>query len=240
MIWMIPNWPAPSSVKAVSTFRSGGVSRGPFFSFNLGCHVGDDPGSVSENRIRLNRELALPNEPIWLNQVHGSKVIRAGLELTDNVADASYTRDKSVVCAVMTADCLSILMTDCRGSFVAVIHAGWRGLLAGIIQNTMEKIEGVDLLAWLGPAIGPDHFKVGEEVRSAFLNKSPSFNSVFKPVVRNFWMVNIYQIARILLKRRGVGKIYGGDFCTYSETDRFFSYRRDCKTGRMATIIWRE
>ena len=240
MNWMMPNWPAPASIKAVSTFRAGGVSRSPFFSFNLGCHVGDNPESVSENRMRLNQELELPMEPVWLNQVHGSKVIRAGLELTDNVADASYTRDKYVVCAVMTADCLPILITDCMGSFVAVIHGGWRGLLAGIIQNTLEEIEGVDLLAWLGPAIGPDHFKVGKEVRSAFLNKSQAFGSAFKAVVRGCWKADIYQIARVLLESRGVSKIYGGEFCTYSDMDHFFSYRRDGITGRIATIIWRE
>ncbi len=240
MNWMIPNWPAPSSIKVASTFRSGGVSRSPFFSFNLGQHVGDDPRAVSENRIRLHRELELPNEPIWINQVHGSRVIRAGPDLTDRIADASFTYNKNVVCAVMTADCLPILITDHLGSFVAVIHGGWRGLLAGVIQNTLDVIGDVDLLVWLGPAIGPENFKVGEDVRTAFLNKSHSFGSAFKAVAQGCWKTDIYQIARIFLKNRGVSKIYGGDWCTYTDMDRFFSYRRDRITGRMATIIWRE
>ncbi len=238
--WIIPNWPAPTAIKAVSTLRSGGVSQSPFFSFNLGNYVGDDPMSVAENRIRLNRGLELPSEPCWLNQVHGSSVIQAGRNLTNNIADASYTRDKGVVCAVLTADCLPILITDQSGSFVAVIHCGWRGLLSGIIQNTLRVLEGLDLLAWLGPAIGADNFKVRQDVRSAFVKKSQCFESGFKLLFRGCWGVNIYQIARTLLERQGISRIYGGDFCTYSEEDRFFSYRRDGKTGRMATIIWRE
>lgn len=240
MDWLVADWPVPRLVKAVSTFRSGGTSSEPFRSFNLGDHVGDNLSCVLENRARLKQELDLPNNPIWLHQVHGAKVIQATPDLTYKTADASYTREKNVVCAVMTADCLPILLADPQGTCIAVVHGGWRGLLAGVIQNTIETLKVKDLVAWLGPAIGPEVFEVGQEVRDAFVGKEKSLVSAFKKNNNERWKADIYQIARMLLKIGGVKQVFGGEFCTYTDADHFFSYRRDGRTGRMATLIWRQ
>lgn len=238
MDWLVADWPAPPSVKAVTTYRFGGISQGPYCSFNLGHHVGDDPSCVLKNRKHLKQELELPNHPVWLNQVHGANVIQAGCYVNNLPADAGYTRDTNVVCTVMTADCLPILIAEVKGRCIAAVHGGWRSMLAGVIRNTIEVMGEKDLVAWLGPAIGPEVFEVGQEVRAAFVDKEKSLISAFTKGKRGRWLADIYQIARILLGDQGVKEVYGGGFCTYTDADRFFSYRRDGITGRMATLIW--
>jgi len=184
--------------------------------------------------------LALPSEPVWLEQIHSNRVVAAATSHPLQQADASYTDLAGVVCAVMTADCLPLLLCDVDGTQVAAIHAGWRGLLAGIIGNTVACMKNRDLLVWLGPAIGPESFEVGSEVRAAFLEKSAEFSSAFKEQDNGKWLADIYQMARIELQALGINKVFGGNFCTVTEQDRFYSYRRDKVTGRMATLIWRD
>ncbi|GAB4357910.1 MAG: peptidoglycan editing factor PgeF [Gammaproteobacteria bacterium] len=239
--WIEPRWPAPANVRAVSTTRCGGVSRPPFDSLNLADHVGDRPADVEANRRILRRRLGLPSPPCWLRQVHGSRVVRAegnaGCE-----ADGAYSDTPGVVCAVMTADCLPLLLCDRRGSRVAALHAGWRGLAGGIVEAGVEAMgyAGEDLLAWLGPAIGPDHFEVGEEVRAQFVAHQAEAAGAFRPSANGRWLADLYELARQRLRACGVSEISGGGFCTYRERGRFFSFRRDSKTGRSATLVWLE
>ncbi len=239
--WIVPEWPAPPRVRACVTTREGGVSRSPYRSLNLGTHVGDDPAAVRENRFQVAGRLNLPTDPFWLEQVHGCRVVEAGAASVGREADASFTRTSGVVCVVLTADCLPLLLCDRQGECVAAVHAGWRGLADGVIEATLERM-GVDparILAWLGPAIGPDHFEVGEEVRRRFLGCQPGAEQAFRP--RNGrWLADIYALAALRLQRQGVTAIFGGGWCTYREQERFFSYRRDGVTGRMATLIWLE
>jgi len=236
---LLPDWPAPNGVHAATTLRAGGVSTGPYASLNPASHVGDDIEAVLQNRRLLRAKLALPAEPVWLAQVHGNRVVKAEAA-SPPPADASYTEAPGVVCAVLTADCLPLLFCSLDGRRIAAAHAGWRGLLDGIIRNTVTALGEGELLVWLGPAIGPDAFEVGEEVRAAFVQKSPFYAEAFKPKAGGKWLADIYELARIELKAVGVTKIYGGRFCTVTEQDRFFSYRRDTVTGRMATLIWRD
>jgi len=238
--WLQPDWPAPSHVHAVTTLRSGGVSGGVFSSLNPAMHVGDEAHLVHVNRQQIKEMLALPSEPVWLEQIHSNRVVAAAKSQLLQQADASYTDLAGVVCAVMTADCLPLLLCDVDGTQVAAIHAGWRGLLAGIIGNTVACLKNRDLLVWLGPAIGPESFEVGAEVRAAFLEKSAEFSSAFKEQDNGKWLADIYQMARIELQALGINKVFGGNFCTVTEQDRFYSYRRDKVTGRMATLIWRD
>ncbi len=238
MTVILPDWPAPRTVQAAVTLRTGGVSKGPYASWNLAAHVGDDPNTVALNRQILRERLDLPSEPVWLKQVHGNRVICASQDAVHPLtADASFTSQPNVVCAVLTADCLPILLTD--GHTVAAVHAGWRGMLAGIIANALDlpPWRGPPL-AWLGPAIGPQAFEVGPEVKSAFLARCPSFAAAFQPRSDRH-LADIYHLARLILSAHGVQSIYGGQFCTYSDPKRFFSYRRDGVCGRMATLIWR-
>ena len=237
-----PDWPAPEKVKALSTTRLCGVSQSPYESFNLGLHVGDDSGAVEHNRQRLQKILATPYGPQWLQQVHGSDVIEANVTGEVRQADASFTSEMGVPCAVMTADCLPVLVCAKDGSQVAAAHAGWRGLANGVLEAVLGRMNSPasELLVWLGPAIGPKQFEVGVEVRDAFLSFSdecakPFVENELKP---NHWFADIYQLARIRLRAFGVEELYGGGFCTYSEPQRFFSYRRDGQTGRMASLIW--
>ncbi len=238
---IIPDWPAPKRVRALTTTRRGGVSLPPYDSLNLGDHVGDDPAAVAENRRRLLTELELPQEPRWLTQVHGTcsadaAIVRQGCE-----ADASYTDKVGVVCTVLTADCLPVLLCDRAGGQVAAVHAGWRGLLNGVIEQTIAAMDAeADMLAWLGPAIGPAAFEVGEEVRAAFLADAPEAEVAFVPSPGGRWLADIYSLARQRLHRAGISAIYGGEHCTFSEPERFYSYRRDGRTGRMASLIWIE
>lgn len=238
--WLVPQWPIPSRVHALCTLRHGGVSRAPYETFNLAAHVGDDAGAVAANRERLINAAALPSMPLWLNQVHGTDVVEAQDVEADTEADACYTSASGRVCAVLTADCLPLLVCDRNGRTVCAIHAGWRGLAAGVIESAVTAlgINGRDILAWLGPAIGPDAFEVGDEVRRQFLKDDDAAQDAFRPAHQGRWLADIYQLARLRLLRQGVGHIYGGEWCTCSDRERFYSYRRDGKTGRMASMIW--
>ncbi len=238
--WIVPEWPAPAAVKAVSTSRQGGSSQPPYEWLNLGDHVGDCAQRVAENRHRLVQALQLPAPPIWLNQVHGVDVVEASQVLNTPAADASYTRKPGVVCCVMTADCLPLLLCDRGGQVVAALHAGWRGLADGVIEACVARMgrPAAELMAWLGPAIGPRAFEVGGEVRQRFLACDPAAAAAFEPTLAGRWLADIYLLARQRLQRAGVEEVYGGQRCTYEERDHFFSYRRDGVTGRMASLIW--
>jgi YfiH family protein len=237
--WLTPDWPAPANIHAATTLRTGGVSCGVYTSLNPAMHVGDGADLVKQNRQLIKDLLGLPSEPVWLEQIHSNRAIQAVKTQLLQQADASYTAEPGIVCAVLTADCLPLLVCSADGSQVAAIHAGWRGLLAGVIGNTLSAMQGSNFLVWLGPAIGPDCFEVGAEVRDAFLEKSPAFKAAFKQQSNDKWLADIYRLARIDLTMLGIDKIYGGGFCTVTEHERFYSYRRDKQTGRMATLIWR-
>ena len=235
-----PDWPAPENVLAATSTRKGGVSSAPFQELNLADHVGDDPVSVVDNRIALREKLELPAEPIWLHQEHGAVVIDAAHRDSPSEADASTSSTASVVCAVLTADCLPVLFCNQQGDEVAAAHAGWRGLAAGVLEATVNtmKSDPDTLLAWLGPAIGPEVFEVGAEVRSAFVDQHPQAAEAFRRQKNGQWLANLYQLARICLQSVGVSAVYGGSFCTFTERNQFYSYRREGTTGRMASLIW--
>jgi len=239
-----PDWPVPARVKSLMTTRQGGVSSAPWDSFNLGDHVGDDPGDVAANRARLRQNL--PADPCWLRQVHSARVVELGHEAKPE-ADAVFSRQAEGVCAVLTADCLPVLFCDRSGSVVAAAHAGWRGLVGGVLEATVAAMDVApgDILAWMGAAIGPQAFEVGDEVREAFVGQHVEAANAFTPlpsreVSAQKWLADIYQLARIRLNRAGVAAVYGGGRCTYAESREFFSYRRDGVTGRMAALIWLE
>jgi YfiH family protein len=234
-----PHWPAPSNVHAYTTTRSGGVSSSSYHSLNLANHVGDISAAIVENRDRLRRSLFLPSEPAWLQQVHGNEIVDAA-KGPGQRGDASIAYKPGAVCAVLTADCLPLLLCDQRGTRVAAVHAGWRGLAAGIIETAISalNIPGEHLLAWLGPAIGPEVFEVGPEVKQIFLDQDNRNTSAFSAHGQGRWLADIYQLARLRLAGLGVRSIYGGQYCTVADPARFYSYRRDGKTGRMATLIW--
>ncbi len=237
--WIVPDWPAPAGVRALSTTRAGGVSVAPYDSLNLGIHVGDDPANVAANRAQVRR--IVPSEPAWLNQVHGTVVADAASVAGVPDADASVSRTPGAVCVVMTADCLPVLLCDRAGSVVGAAHAGWRGLHGGVIEATVAamQVAPTDVIAWLGPAIGPTAFEVGDEVRAAFVATDAIADAAFKPAGQpGKWLADIYLLARQRLAALGVTAVYGGDCCTVSESRRFFSYRRDGVTGRMASLVW--
>ncbi|XBS70653.1 purine nucleoside phosphorylase YfiH [Acerihabitans sp. KWT182] len=237
---LIPRWPAPASVRAYSSTRRGGESRPPYDSLNLGLHVGDNPGSVANNRRRLEILGGLPASPHWLDQVHGTDVAVLDDEPgTPPRADAAYACAVGRVCAVMTADCLPVLFCNRSGTEVAAAHAGWRGLCAGILEQTLSCFQSnpSDILAWLGPAIGPGAFEVGPEVREAFASHDFHAGEAFIPHGEKYF-ADIYQLARLRLYAAGISQIYGGDRCTVTESSTFFSYRRDGVTGRMASLVW--
>jgi len=237
--WIVPDWPAPAGVKALITTRAGGVSTGPFASFNLGVRAGDDPQAVAANRTRLNA--LLPQAPRWLRQVHGSLVVEADTLSEEPEADAAIARRPGTVCAVLVADCIAVLLADRAGGTVGIAHAGWRGLARGVIENTVRTMAsaGRDLIAYLGPGIGPAAFEVGNDVREAFLARDASAAAAFKPHTEGKWLADLFLLARQCLQRAGVHEIHGGALCTYSDARRFFSYRRERTTGRMAAVIWR-
>ena len=238
--WIIPDWPAPACVRAVITTRAGGHSQPPFASLNLAEHVGDDPILVAENRAILSERLGLPSEPLWLEQLHGCDVVE--VESGISGADASTTEIPEQVCVVMTADCLPLLICNRAGTRVAAVHAGWRGLADGVIEAAIERFseDGNELLAWLGPAIGPDRFEVGDDVRERFLGLNPADESAFAVADSGKWFADIYALAHSRLEAKNIGYVGGGDCCTVSDSERFFSYRRDGITGRMASLIWIE
>lgn len=237
--WIVPDWSAPANVKALITTRAGGVSIGPFAGFNLGLRTGDDPLAVAANRERL-AEL-LPRQPTWLRQVHGARVVDVDETADEPEADAAITRRLNTVCAVLVADCIPVLLADRSGTTVGIAHAGWRGLARGVIENTVREMGGdaSRLTAYLGPGIGPDAFEVGGEVREAFLARDASAAAAFVPHAPGKWRADLFLLARQCLRRAGVADIHGGTMCTYSDTQRFFSYRRSRATGRMAALIWR-
>ncbi|URM29770.1 peptidoglycan editing factor PgeF [Pseudomonas frederiksbergensis] len=237
--WLIPDWPAPAGVKACVTTRAGGVSLAPFDSLNLGDHVDDSPEAVAENRRRLTDHFSI--QPAWLKQVHGIVVVQAdpGLVAT---ADASWTATPGIACTAMTADCLPALFCDRAGTRVAAAHAGWRGLAAGVLEATLDSlaVPPEDVLVWLGPAIGPQAFEVGPEVRETFVQQLPAAAKAFVPSQNaGKFMADIYELARLRLAARGVTAVYGGGFCTVTDP-RFFSYRRSPRTGRFASLVWLE
>jgi polyphenol oxidase len=240
-LFFTPDWPAPARVRALCTLRGGGVSRPPYESLNFGQRVGDPPANLAQNLSRLHAAVALPDDPQWLVQVHGSTVVDLDLQ-GSREADAAVTRAPGRVCAIQTADCLPVLFAAADGSTVAAAHAGWRGLAAGVLEASVQALVSaapdVPVLAWLGPAIGPAHFEVGEEVRSAFVGPDPDAEIAFVENARGRWQCDLYTLARRALARVGVADIRGGEHCTYAEADRFFSYRRDGQTGRMASLIW--
>lgn len=237
---IIPDWPAPANVKAMQTTRGGGYSQAPYDSLNFGDHVGDDPITVARNRQTLD----LPSEPVWLEQVHGIKVVVA--ERADCVpkADATVSFHAGSVCVAMTADCLPVLLCDRAGTVVSAVHAGWRGLADGVVEAAVAamQVPSHQLMAWLGPAIGPQAFEVGDEVREAFQAHHPDAHTAFSPLPAsaqgNKYLADIYLLARQRLNALGINAVYGGGLCTYTDKERFFSFRRDNRTGRMATLIW--
>lgn len=239
--FIIPDWPAPANVHALQTTRIGGYSAAPYDSLNLGDHVGDNPITVERNRMLLNE--MVPSEPIWLEQVHGTDVVIADVASCRPRADACVARQDNAVCAIMTADCLPVLFCDESGSCVAAAHAGWRGLAGGVLDATVKAMDipAKHLMVWLGPAIGPQAFEVGEDVRSAFMQQDSATAVAFthQAFSEAKYLADIYQLARLRLQALGVMRIYGGGLCTYTDSGRFFSYRRDGRTGRMATLIWK-
>ena len=234
---IIVNWKRPQNVKCLVTTRFGGISKAPFNSFNLATHVGDKSKAVEHNRKLLNKHL--PSEPVWLNQIHSNRVIEASS--TNNTADACFSREKNKVCAVLTADCLPVLFTNNFGTVVAVAHAGWQGLLNGVLEQTVMAIKEnpAQILTWFGPAIGKHSFEVGAELRQKFIKKNPLFKKAFtaKSQVKNKYLADIYQLAKIILNSLGVTNIKGGGFDTMTD-NRFYSYRKQQITGRMATLIY--
>jgi len=243
--YIVPDWAAPPRVHAAFTLRAGGVSAPPFDTLNLGAHTGDAVESVAENRRRVREALRLSAEPAWLEQVHGAQVLDldAPSEATGRglgQADGAVTRRPGRICAIQVADCMPVLFASKDGSAVGAAHAGWRGLAAGILEATVRTlgIPAAQLLAWIGPAIGPEHFEVGEEVRSAFLVQDSDAGAAFSPNARGRWQCDLYALARMRLETLGVSWVYGGGWSTYGDPARFFSYRRTARCGRMAALIW--
>lgn len=240
MQFITPNWPAPKQIKAYTTTRQGWGGRKPHHDLNKGNYAADNSDYVAES-IRLTELLNLPSEPIWINQTHSNQVLKAIPENKEQPADASFTDQKDLVSVVLTADCLPVLICNRQATHVAAIHAGWRGLSAGIIENTLQALQQDpdDLYVWLGPAIGPTKFEVGNDVYDAFTQQHPESANGFKPHIEGKWMADLYALARLRLNLQGIEQIYGGQYCTYSHDELFFSYRRDQgKTGRMASLIW--
>jgi YfiH family protein len=245
--YLIPDWPAPARVRACITTRLGGQSQGPYASFNLATHVGDDPSAVADNRAALVERLGLKRKPQWLEQIHGTQVVEAADDGWVRSADGCYTRAPGLACAVMTADCLPVFVCNTSGSQVAVLHAGWRGLAKGILAKGLDTFSepGSELMAWLGPAISQPHFEVGIEVLEAFfesardVHHSDLIAAAFTPGKRPLhFFADIYALARAELQALGVKAIFGGNYCTYRDETRFYSFRRDKTTGRMASLIW--
>lgn len=239
-----PDWPAPTKVQVRVTDREGGVSDGACSSFNLGFHVEDKPDCVSENRRRLQAALPDVTALQWVRQVHGTAVLSADHETAREVeeADAIYTRERQLACCIMTADCLPVCFSDRQGTEIAIAHAGWRGLAAGVLEATLEKFSAAPegILAWLGPAIGPCHFEVGDEVKTAFIDSmGKGAGEAFQAGrQQDKWMADLYALARLRLQAAGLKAISGGGACTYCDEEKFYSYRRNSHTGRFATLIY--
>lgn len=239
-LWLPANWNAPPRIAAGTTLRRGGVSRAPFDSLNLAMHVGDLPGAVTENRRRVAEALELPSEPVWLNQIHGDTVIKGSPHGKPVSADGCYTDQGGVVCAVMTADCIPLLLCNRAGSEIAAVHVGWRGLCAGIIPAAMASFQekAANLLAWIGPHISAKHYEVGNEVRAACADMDEDAINGFTRNQQGNWQADLDKITRIILVKHGLTAVSGCGRCTYAEDRDFFSYRRANRTGRMASFIW--
>lgn len=240
--WIVPDWPAPAGVRSLITTRCGGVSGGPYASFNLGYTTGDRAEAVDANRARLQE--CLPGEPKWLKQVHGARVIDADTASGRPEADAAIARLPGTVCALLVADCLPVLLTDRRGSVVGAAHAGWRGLACGVIENTVAAMieagaAAGEFLAYIGPGIGPRAFEVGADVHDAYTRADAGAAGAFAARGGGKWLADLPALAHRALERCGITAIHGGELCTYSDAARFYSYRRDRVTGRMAALIWR-
>ncbi len=238
--WIVPDWPAPRRVRALITTRTGGASRAPYASFNLAAHVGDDPLAVARNRDALRH--FLPADPVWMKQVHATRIIAADPQAREEEADGAVAHAPGRVCAVLTADCLSVLLADENAAAVGIAHAGWRGLAAGVVENAVRAMQatGASLIAYLGPAIGAQVYEVGAEVRDAFAAGDPPALRAFAPRPGGRFLADLGMLARQRLARAGVSRVFGGTHCTYSDPRRFYSYRRDGATGRMASLIWLE
>ena len=237
----VPDWPVPAGVRSWQTLRHGGISDGPYHSLNLGSHVGDAAEAVRDNRARLLERLRLPAEPAWLKQVHGTQVIDLDRD-SGREGDAAMTATPGTVVAILTADCLPVLLSTRAGDRVGAAHAGWRGLAAGVLTQAVRRLGGEPkgIQAWLGPAIGPRAFEVGDEVREAFMAQGPDAEAAFQRNDRGRWQADLYALARLQLAAAGVERISGGGFCTFSEAGRFFSHRKAPPCGRQATLIWLE
>lgn len=238
-----PDWPAPPGVRAAFTLRTGGVSAAPYDSLNMGASIGDTPDAVTENRRRVREALRLPGEPVWLAQVHGTDVVALGADSASAdmpEGDASVAWVPGLVCAIRVADCMPVLFAAQDGGAVGAAHAGWRGLAGGVLEATVERmgVPASRLIAWMGPAIGQANFEVGDDVRLAFTGTDPDAVSAFLPNARGRWQCDLYALARRRLAAMGVSGVYGGGWCTFADTARFFSYRRSSQCGRMAALIW--
>ena len=244
--FLLPNWPIPANVHAYVTTRLGGYSSGAYASFNLGAYVQDEENNIRANRQYLKKNLQLPNEPYWLKQIHSTTVVALDTATTNATAveaDGSWASLPGKICVVTTADCLPVLLCDQKGTCVSALHAGWRGLAHGILEEGIKALpaEPKELIAWLGPAISSNFYEVGEEVRQAFLKVDAKAALAFRPSERaDHWYMDMYLLARQRLQAAGVPAIFGGEYCTYREADKFYSYRRDNVTGRMASLIWLE
>ena len=240
--FVVPHWPAPAGVRACCTTRYGGVSRPPFDRLNLSLGVGDDPAAVAVNRSRLAARLSLPAQPLWMRQVHGTRVLGAEAAGPDPAGDACIARSAGMPCVVSIADCLPVLLCSGCGTIVAAAHAGWRGLAAGVIENTIAEMNTPpsEIVAWLGPAIGAPAYEVGPEVRDAFVDRHREDAAAFSRGRPGRWNADLVRLARARLRRCGVWPVYGGDLCTHSDPRRFYSFRRDGRTGRFAALIWIE
>lgn len=238
--WLPADWPAPQHIQAGATLRRPGHSQSPYAHFNLALHVGDDAGTVLANRALLKSHLHLPAEPCWLEQVHGVGVVDAGRQTEAVEADASCSHEPTKVCVVMTADCLPVLFCNRSGTTVAAAHAGWRGLANGVLEATVEQagLIPAETLVWLGPGIGATVYEVGEEVRQAFLQQPMHDESAFVPNGPGKVLMDMYKLARQRLQALGISAVFGGEHCTFTQAEQFYSYRRDGQTGRMASLIW--
>jgi hypothetical protein len=237
--WIVPDWPAAKRVRSLVTTRAGGSSSGPFATLNLSLRVGDDPARVTRNRAVLRA--CLPGDPAWIRQVHGTTVVDPERATPETEADAAVTRRAGAVCAVMTADCLPVLLSDRAGSVVGIAHAGWRGLAAGVLEAAVRATAAppADLIAYIGPGIGAGRYEVGDDVRRAFVATDPAAARAFAPIRDGKYLADLFALARARLAGAGVAAVYGGGFCTASD-ERFFSFRRDRTTGRMASLVWLE
>ncbi|ASI97305.1 peptidoglycan editing factor PgeF [Vibrio rotiferianus] len=238
---ILPNWPAPKNVKAFASTRVGGFSSAPYQGLNLGAHVGDDPSIVEKNRAWLAQQANMPSAPIWLNQTHSTVVAQMSAPTTQVLdADGVFTSASNVVCSAMTADCLPVLLTNTQGTQVAAVHAGWRGLANGIVENALELFSG-EVMAWLGPAIGPQAFEVGEDVLQAFVDFDSQAHQAFTPRdVEGKWLADMSKLATQRINKLGITQVFDSGLCTFQDKEDFYSYRRDGVTGRQATFIWIE